>query len=146
MVEPAVYKLYLPPGLKLILGLVLAAVLMFGVGLTSWSLWWHDPKAPPLAFGLMWLAIGVIYLWFFLNMPYRITLTEDGTVEFISLWRRRRVRLDEIKSIKPAGSQFGFLMVRTERRKIRILAQFDDFHDFLARLQARHPGVELRGC
>lgn len=119
---------------------------MFGVGLTSWSLWWHDPKAPPLAFGLMWLAIGVIYLWFFLNMPYRITLTEDGTVEFISLWRRRRVRLDEIKSIKPAGSQFGFLMVRTERRKIRILAQFDDFHDFLARLQARHPGVELRGC
>ena len=67
-------------------------------------------------------------------------------MEFVSVLRRLTVRADEIKSIKPEGTQLGFFMVRTERRKIRILGQFDGFHDFLAQLQARHPGVELRGC
>ena len=146
MAEPMVYKLYLQPGMKLILALVLVAVLGFGVGLTSWSFWWPGPRAPPLPIGLIWFAISAFYLWFFLKTPYRITLAEDGTVEFISILRRRRVRLDEIKSIKPAGSQLGILMVRTEGAKISILAQFDGFHDFLTRLRARHPGVELRGC
>jgi hypothetical protein len=146
LAEPTVYKLYLQPGLKLILALVLAAMLMFGIGLTSWSLWWPNAKAPPLPFGLIWFAISAIYLIYFLRLPHRISLNEDGTVEFISILRQRTVRADEIKSIQPEGTQFGFFMVRTERGKIRILAQFDGFHDFLARLQARHPGVELRGC
>jgi hypothetical protein len=146
LANPTVYKLYLQPSMMLVLTVVLLAMLGFGVVLTSWSLWWPDPKAPPLPFGLIWFAISAIYLIYFLHLPHRITLAEDGTVEFISLWRRRTVRADEIKSIKPEGTQFGFFMVRTARRKIRILAQFDEFHDFLARLRASHPGVELRGC
>jgi hypothetical protein len=67
-------------------------------------------------------------------------------VEFISLLRRRTVRAQEIRSIKPAGAHVGFLVARTDRGRIRLLAQFDGFHDFLSRLKAMHPGLELRGC
>ena len=146
MEEPGVYNLYLPRGTKLLLVLVLVAFSGAGVGMMSWSLLAPDPKAPPLAVGLIWLAIAAINLFYLLSIPHRITLAADGTIEFISLVRRRTLRAEEIRSIKPAGSQFGFLLVRTERSKIRIPAQFDGFHDFLTRLQALHPGVELRGC
>lgn len=146
MTEPSVYKLYLQPGMKMVLGLLLVAFVGGAAALITWSLTSQHPKAPPLAVGLIWFGIVIIYLFFFLSMPHRITLASDGTVEFISLWRRRTVRAEEIKSIRPEGSQFGFFMVRTERGKIRLLAQFDGFHDFLSRLQAMHPGVELRGC
>ena len=106
----------------------------------------QSPKAPPPLVGLIFLVfIGSNLVWV-LSLPYRITLAGDGTIEFTSVLRRQTVRADEIRSIKPEGSQFGFFMVRTDRRKIRILAQFDGFHDFLARLQAMHPNVELRGC
>ena len=84
-------------------------------------------------------------MWLF-GLPLPDYPRRGWDVEFISLLRRQTVRADEIKSIKPEGSQFGFFMVRTDRSKIRILAQFDGFHDFLARLQALHPNVELRGC
>jgi hypothetical protein len=138
--------LYLQPGMKLLLVGILVVMVVIGVTLTGWPLLKPGPKAPPLPFGLIWVVIAVVYLLYFLSLPHRITFAEDGTVEFISLLRRRTVRAEEIQSIKPAGSQFGFFMVRTGQGKIRLLAQFDGFHDFLTRLQARNPGVELRGC
>ncbi len=146
MEEPSVYKLYLQPGMKLVLVAVFIAMAGIGVAVVIVPAYLHAPKAPPRLVGLMPLAIIVIYLLWCLNLPYRITLAGDGTVEFISLLRRRAVRADEIRSIKPEGGQLGFFVVRTDRTKIRLLAQFDGFHDFLNRLQARHPGVELRGC
>ena len=117
MAEPTVYKLYLQPGMKLLLAGILVAIVGFGVGLTAWSLLKPGPKAPPLPFGLIWDCIAVIYLVYFLSLPHRITFAEDGTVEFISLLRRRTVRAEEINSIKPVGSQFGFFMVRTGQRQ-----------------------------
>ncbi len=106
----------------------------------------HGAKGPPALFGLVPLAVLAIIVLRFLSLPYRITLSSDGTVEFISLLRRRTVRAEEIRSIRPQGTQFGFFVVQTDQGKITILAQFDGFHDFLSRLEALHPGVELRGC
>ncbi len=37
-------------------------------------------------------------------------------------------------------------MVKTSMGKFRILNQFDEFHDFLVRLKAANPAVDLRGC
>ncbi len=146
MAEPRVYNLYLQPGMKLVLVLVLAAFVGMGAAIIIPSILAPSPKAPPLPVGIIILVIACLYLVYFLNLPYRITLAEDGTIEFLSLWRRRPVRAQEIRSIKPQGSQFGFFIVQTDRGKIRILAQFDGFHDFLTRLEALHPGVQLRGC
>ena len=146
MEEPTVYKLYLQPGMKLVLVLVLIAFVGMGLAIAVLPSLFQSPKAPPPLVGLIFLVFIVVYLLWILGLPHRITLAGDGSIEFTSVLRRQTVRADEIKSIKPEGTQFGFFMVRTDRSKIRILAQFDGFHDFLARLQAMHPNVELRGC
>jgi hypothetical protein len=84
-------------------------------------------------------------LWV-LSLPHKIMFHQDGTIEFISVLRRRSVLARDVVSIKPEGTAYGFLVVRTARSKIRLLAQFDGFHDFLTRLKAINPTVELRGC
>jgi hypothetical protein len=144
--EARVYKLYLQPGMKLMLVFVFIAFIGAGVAIIALPWLYHIPKAPPPLVGVIWLAITCFYLYWILSLPHRITLAQDGTVEFISLLKRRLVRAAEIRSIKPQGSQLGFFMVQSDRGKIRLLAQFDGFHDFLTRLEALHPGVELRGC
>ena len=146
MAEPTVYKLYLQPGLKLMLVLVLIALAGVGVAFSLAASLFHGPKAPPPLVGVILLVVIGLNLVWVLSLPYRITFAGEGTIEFTSLWRRRTVRAEEIRSIKPEGSHLGFFTVRTERGKIRILAQFDGFHDFLTRLEVMHPGVELRGC
>jgi hypothetical protein len=144
--EPAVYKLYLQPGMKLLLVFIFIALAGVGLALSLAPSIFQGPKAPPPLVGVIFLVVLALNLWWILSLPYRITLAGDGTIAFISLWRRRTVRAAEIRSIKPAGSHFGFLAVQTDGGKIRLLAQFDGFHDFLSRLEALHPGVELRGC
>ena len=146
MAEPTMYKLYLQPGVKLVLGLVFIAVAGIGTAIALAPSLFPGPKAPPPLVGVVLLVIFGAYLVWILYLPYQITLSQDGAVEFISVLQRRTVRAEEIRSIKPEGSKFGFFTVRTDRGKIRILAQFDGFSDFLTRLKALHPGVELRGC
>jgi hypothetical protein len=144
--EPRVYNLYLQPGLKLLLVVVFVALAGAGTAIIVLPWLFHAPKAPPPLVGVIFLSVIGLNLFWLLSLPYRITLAQDGTIEFISLWRQRVVRTEEVRSIKPEGSHLGFFVVRTDHSKIRMLAQFDDFHDFLTRLQALHPGVELRGC
>jgi hypothetical protein len=145
MEESQVYKLYVQPRLKAALALGFIAFAGVGVALLLPSII-RDSKAPPPLVGVMFLVMLLLSLGWILSLPTRITLAADGTVEFISRWRQRTMRAEEIRSIKPEGSHLGFLVVRTDRGKIRILAQFDGFHDFLIRLKARHPTVGLRGC
>jgi len=52
-----------------------------------------------------------------------------------------------VKSIKPELLYFGgFVRVRTTRPKITLFTQFHGFHDFLVKLNAMNPQIELRGC
>ncbi len=145
MEEPGVYKLYLSPGLKLQLGFVALALAGAGFAMIGVPLLVRSPKAPPPLFGVFFLAVICLVLFSFLRLPHRITLAPDGAVEFRSILRRRVVRVEEIRSIKPS-SHIGFFLVRTDGPTIRLLVQFDNFHDFLTRLQALNPRVELRGC
>jgi len=145
MEETQVYKLYVQPMLKVTLALGIIAFAGVGVALLLPSLL-RGSKAPPPLVGVMFLVIIVFSLLWIFSLPTRITLAADGTVEFICWWRKWAMRAEAIQSIKPEGSHLGIFVVRTDRGKIRILAQFDGFHDFLTRLKARHPAVELRGC
>jgi hypothetical protein len=143
--EPAVYKLYLSPGLKLALGFMVLAFAGGGFAIIVLPLLAHAPKAPPPLFGAFFLVIICVALFSILNLPHRITLAPDGAIEFRSILRTWVMRADEIRSIKPS-SHLGFFVVRTDGARIRLLAQFDNFHDFLTRLQVLNPRVELRGC
>lgn len=123
-------------GIFLIVGLLLAV-----------SAFWDgkDPWAGRLGV-LAFLAVAIWNAYWVLSLPQRISVSETGQIEFRSPLRRRTVTSGEVVSIRPDGGQFGFLTVRTARRKIRLLNQFDGFHDFLTELKARNPAVELRGC
>ena len=46
----------------------------------------------------------------------------------------------------PDSGQLGFLTIKTGYGKVRILNQFDGFHEFLLWLKTNSPSIELRGC
>ena len=58
----------------------------------------------------------------------------------------RLTAIDNLNLTIPSGQFFGFLVVRTKNKKIKILNQFDGFHDFILNLKSKNPLIELRGC
>ncbi len=146
MAEPRVYQLYLPGSLKFLLGFQALAFIGIGVAFLSASLFTHNQKGPPPAIGLIFLGGFGFYLYWLLRLPYQITLSEDGKVEFIGVLRRWTLRAQEIQSIKPKGTMYAFLVVRTDQGSFKLFNQFDGFHDFLTRLESLNPTLELRGC
>ncbi len=100
-----------------------------------------------LFIGLFLLAIVAWNYYWVLSIPHRITFSEAGEITFISLFRSREVPVSEIESIVPDPLQFfGFLVVKTQGRKIRIMNQFDGFHDLILNIKSLNPSVEFRGC
>jgi hypothetical protein len=123
-------------GLFTIVGLLLVSGVFFS----------GEGNGPPRLFGILWLGmVGWNWYWI-LSFPHKITVSETGEITFVGLLRSRSVSGAEIKSIKADRGQLGFLVVRTANRKIRLVNQFDGFHDFIINLKVTNPSVELRGC
>lgn len=145
MPEPRTYKLYLSFMLPLMIFGILGLFTIMGLLLVSGVLI-SEGNGPPRLFGVFWLGmVGWNWYWI-LSLPHKINFSDRGEITFVSLLRRRTVSGTEIESIKPYQGQFGFLLVRTAHCKIRLLNQFDGFHDFIVNLKAINPSVELRGC
>jgi hypothetical protein len=144
--EPKTYNLYLSLMLKLMIFGMLALFTIVGLLLLSGVFFSGEGNGPPRFFGIFWLGIVGWNWYWILSLPHKITVSETGEITFISLLRRRSVSGAEIESIKPDRGQFGFLLVRTANHKIRLLNQFDGFHDFIINLKAMNPSVVLRGC
>jgi hypothetical protein len=144
--DPRTYRLYLPRSVKILIFAMPIFLMVAGALLFSGVLPLRGSPQPLEVIGAIWVAmIGWLWYWI-LSIPYRIEVSETGEIEFRSLIRRRRMTPLEIVSVRPEASSFGFLVVRGGRRKIRLLNQFDGFHDFLVSLKAANPTIELRGC
>lgn len=128
--------------------LVLLAVLFLGggLGIIFGAMLSQNWNGPPLISGLFWLAVGGGYWFWLLSFPHTISVSSDGMIEFMSYLRRRTVQACDVKSVEPEWTANGFLIVRTDHRAVTLFAQFDGFHDFLTKLKAINPRVELRGC
>jgi hypothetical protein len=144
--EALAYKLYFPLSLKIMLSIMAVAFTSVGIIIVVGPALFQNGAGPPWFFSLIFLVFIVGCAIRILSIPHRIMLHRDETVEFISVLRRRRVPARAIVSIKPEGTTYGFLVVRADNTKIRLLAQFNGFHDFLNRLKAMNPAVKLRGC
>jgi len=104
-------------------------------------------NGPQWFFGLFMILIAGWNLYWIFSFPHRITVSEAGEITFISILRQKKTSIAEIESIKPDPRQFfGFLVIKTQKKKIKILNQFDDFHDFILHLKEKKPSIELRGC
>ena len=101
---------------------------------------------PPEIIGVFFLIMAAWFWYFISSLPYQIKVYGNVEIEFVSLLRRRRISPMDIVSIRPYGSQIGFLLVKTNRGKIKLLNQFDGFHEFIANLKAANSSIELRGC
>lgn len=144
--EPKTYKLYLSLMLKVMIFGMLGLFTIVGLLLVSGVFLSSEGNGPARFFGIVWLGMVAWNWYWILSFPHKITVSGTGEITFVSLIRRRSISGAEIKSIKPDRAQFGFLVVRTANRKIRLLNQFDGFHDFIVNLKAMNPSVELRGC
>jgi hypothetical protein len=145
--ETKTYGLYFPLRDKLCVLVFLGLMILAGLIFLFWGIFTVDPDGPPWFAGLFWLVMAGWAWWYYVfSIPYRISVAETGEITFSSLLRRNRITAADIKSIKPKGGQIGFLVVRTSHGKIRVINQFDGFHEFIADLKAANPSIEIRGC
>ena len=142
-----IYHLYIQRYLKALIFGLLTLFTVIGFLMTSGVLHSSHGNGPPRFVGLLWLFIVSWYWYLVLTIPHTIVVSESGQVAFNSIIRKRLTTMREINSIKPPyGGQIGFLLIKTNTGKIRILNQFDGFHDFVLNLKTVNPTVELRGC
>lgn len=145
MTETKNYKLRLTLYDKLMMvfyiGFPLIMAFLFGTGMLQ------DAKGyPPKITAVIW---GVLILWavyFIFTIPYKITVSEGDKAILERLAGKKDILMSDIKSIKPAFLEFGFLIIQTNKGKIRIYNQFDRFHEFLDYLESKNPAVDIRGC
>lgn len=140
------YRLYLP----FILRCLFCAAPMFAVAIGMAIFFGAFAAAqgggPPKIIGVFPFAIGIWYAYWVFSTPHRIVFHDAGTIDFISVLRQWHFRAGDIRSIKPLSSQIGFLIVRTNSGSLRLLNQFDDFHDFIVKLKIANPTIETHGC
>jgi hypothetical protein len=141
------YNLYIQRSLKIMIVVMLVVLVLVALLLLSGVLKDKRGEGPPWFMGVFFLAVvGFSGYYWVLRIPHRIRVADDGHIEFISLVRRKRLAARDIRSITPDAGQIGFLTIRTDQGKIRILNQFDGFHELLVWLKMINPSVELRGC
>ena len=137
------YKLFVQPWLKawLIFGGIVTIVMpgvIFFMGLRDGEPPLFVAALPLVVFAMPWYQVS--------STTHTINIRTDQGIEFISLLRTRTIQPSQIKSIKPAGGQFGWLCVRHSNGKIALIQQFTGFHQFLSELREVNPQVELVGC
>ena len=145
MNENKVYKLYLTPSFKFTLLFMLVFFAGMSIFIVVNGFRAQSKPHPPIVIVVFLIAIVTWHLFRIFRIPHKIILHRDGIIELISVIRQLTVQAGDVKSIKPEGPSLGFLVVRTNR-KIRLSAQFDDFHDFVSKLKALSPSIVLRGC
>ena len=145
MMEDKIYKLYLPLGTKVFLFGFLIFFLGIAVFMFVLPFFTTEVNATPAFFGFFYIGVIGWNLFWVLRFPHEIVLHGDGTIDFKSVLRKVKMHATEIKTIKPANATFGFLVV-TGTYTVRLLAQFDNFHEFVAKLKEYNPTIITRGC
>jgi hypothetical protein len=113
------------------------------------------PAAAGRAFSAQYFG-GVIFLAAFgflthrlLSIPVEITIDSgDRAVSFRGWFRTRTIPAAEILSVRTGGLEDpnGFqAVVRHKGGKLMLINRFSDFRDFLIRLRALNPSVEIGG-
>lgn len=146
MTEQREFALYMTKLMKIWL---YVWVLSFGVGAIAFPILILtleiEGERPPTIILFIIPIFALCWVYYFLSFPHKIILDSEK-VQFKSIFRNKIILLKDIISIKPSNCGFGFLAVRTSHRTVRLLNQFDCFHDFVATVKDKNPNVEIRGC
>jgi hypothetical protein len=137
------FVLWLPLGIAICLSFVVAGTVL--LALTLMAATGDTPRWFQLVFAaVFWMFCslgGAAWIIVALGAAYELTLTEDGTVEFRSLLRRKHIPGNWIISVVDDD---GTTIVRHRTGRVRVLEP-DDFGDFLTRLKRLSPGLNVEG-
>lgn len=144
--EAKIYSL----NVSLFLKILMLSILILFTGVGVFLLWYTSAHTgdhvPPPLLAVAWLIAMVMPWTWLLTVPYRIRVDDLGAIELKSLVRTRTLNPADIIAIQPDATQLGFLLLKHRKGKIRLVHQFDGFHEFLGHVKAVNPDVTLRGC
>jgi hypothetical protein len=121
---------------------ILGALLGIVVGLAGKI----GPDGPPTWVSALVLAFVLFAAYMWLRFPYEITVSDEASVEFKSIFRKTTTSLSEIVSVHAKRNAIGFVDVVHTRGTVHLLNQMDGFHDFVATIKAANPAVTIKGC
>jgi hypothetical protein len=96
---------------------------------------WTGATLAEALFVVLFALIPAAYAF----LPYEVTVSDDGTLEFRSLLRTRTIRAQRIVSIT---LDEGDVELRHDRGKIGMVPT-DNFDEFLRQLLELNPAIEL---
>jgi len=134
---------------------------LFGLAFGAFSLAWvgipvvhgirHGFTGDDIGAIAVFLFIGGLVGWAFYSYAWRdcaaIHLSDDGTCELVTRRRLIRLHVNEIRAVTYKRDDEGFesYSVRYTRGRIGLRSSIADLPDFLTRLQALNPAVDLKG-
>jgi hypothetical protein len=96
------------------------------------------------AFWIVWLGFVAFFWWNALRVSYAVRVDAEGTFHFRGLVRRVSIPAREIRVVRRsrlAGDQE--VVVEHLHGQVRLLQPIGRFYDFLKRLEALNPTVEI---
>ncbi len=136
-----IYKLYLSKGLKIFYPVMLILIILFALANVIFPI-----EGLPRPIAILWAVIIICVCYQYLKIPFEIRVLDGSNIEFRSFIRSTIISTKEIKSIKPWHNAVGLLIVKHSKGKIRLLNQFDNFHEFISFVKASNSNIEIRGC
>ncbi len=121
---------------------ILVALLGIAIGVAGKI----GPDGPPTWVFVLVLAFVLFAAYMWLRFPYQITIRDDASVEFKSIFRKTTTSLSEIVSVQAKRNAIGFVDVVHNMGTVHLLNQMDGFHDFVATIKAANPAVTVKGC
>jgi len=93
-------------------------------------------------------ALALVRYWVYLfDMPHKVTLRDDGHLEFLSVFRRRGVPAASILSVKVSPLYPTYLKFRTAQKKSLVMINHvDGLHELVGRIRKASPGLKTKGC
>lgn len=146
--QPAkLYKLYFwKPLVAIYVGVpalfILAGLICFGAALAGK----FGTDGPPAWVFVFVVAFGIVNGYMWVRFPYLITVQEDGTIQFRSIFRTTTISPLEIKSIQAKPYTLGFIDIAHQRGSVHLLSQFDGLHELLTTLKTINPSMIIRDC
>ena len=140
------YRLYIAK--PVIVYYLTTIVILLGVMIffTIAQAFFSRPEGPPWELFAVATGIMLFVAYFYLRLPFRITIRDDNQIEFRSLLKKLTLPPGQIISVKAKSYMIGFIDIKHSKGTVHLLNQMDGFHDLIATLKSLNPRVEIKGC
>ncbi|HUO80018.1 MAG TPA: hypothetical protein VMU00_07730 [Steroidobacteraceae bacterium] len=156
---PRRYDLYLLTRQKVMLGLPIVLLALLPVvplvlasgGVLPAPAGGRLPPGLPLVPAVILWALAALAAWAVASIPYQLTVTAGGLLEFRSLRGTESVPVAEVESVAPGRLRWlqwpaGVLALTHRRGEVQFIGQFTDQHVLLSELRRTNPAIRMLGC